>query len=155
MTVSLPNRFVFGVQPLTATELFKGADMSVFADQKFFMDVSGQMPSREAEKLYYNLILEEFTELADAWNADDRVEIIDACIDLIYVITGLMHAMKLQPQEFWDEVQRSNMSKFFKEQNGSYTCLRRGDGKILKPPSYSPPNLKKVYDKQCGADSGN
>lgn len=127
--------------------------MSVFADQKLFMDVSGQEPSRENEKLYYNLVLEEFTELADAWNADDRVEVVDACIDLIYVISGLMHSMGLNPQPFWNEVQRSNMSKFFQEPNGSYTCLRREDGKILKPKTYSPPDLKRIYQEQCGKEN--
>jgi predicted HAD superfamily Cof-like phosphohydrolase len=136
--------------------VLKGNMTNIFSDQKFFMEVSGQEPSRENEKLYYNLVLEELNELADAWNKNDRVEIADACMDMIYVLSGLMHSMGLSPQEFWNEVQRSNMSKFFIEPDGSYTCLRREDGKILKPKTFSPPDLHSIYAKQCGpASSGN
>jgi predicted HAD superfamily Cof-like phosphohydrolase len=123
---------------------------NIFDDQKLFMDVCGQGKSSSNELLYYNLIKEEVGELIAAWEVNDRVEIADACIDILYVTIGMMHSMGLNPQPFWDEVQRSNMSKFFLEPNGSYTCLRRTDGKILKPDTYSPPDLETIYKEQCG-----
>jgi predicted HAD superfamily Cof-like phosphohydrolase len=124
--------------------------MSVFTDQKLFMDTCGQEPSSANELLYYNLIKEEVGELIAAWEVNDRVEIVDALMDIMYVTIGMAHSMGLNPQPFWDEVQRSNMSKFFLEPTGYYTCLRRPDGKILKPDTYSPPNLEPIYKEQCG-----
>ena len=41
-------------------------------------------------------------------------------------------------QALWDEVYRSNSSKI---DPTTRTVLKRPDGKILKPASYSPPNL--------------
>ncbi len=143
--------------------------MSIFTQQKKFMTVCGQEPSANNEFLYYNLIKEEVGELIEAWDANDRVEIVDACIDIIYVVTGLMHSMGLNPQPFWDEVQRSNMSKFLVEAcvfcgtKGCDECdgrgeffkvLRREDGKILKGPRYSPPDLARIYMEQCGSREG-
>jgi phosphoribosyl-ATP pyrophosphohydrolase len=137
--------------------------MSIFAQQKKFMTVCGQEPSASNEFLYYKLIKEEVAELVEAWDANDRVEIVDACIDIIYVVTGLMHSMGLNPQPFWDEVQRSNMSKFLIEacvfcgakgcdecdgQGVFFKVMRREDGKILKGPNYSPPDLCRIYKEQ-------
>jgi len=126
--------------------------MSLFDDQKKFMDITGQLPSTSNEHLYYNLVKEEVGELMEAWEKSDRVEIVDACIDIIYVVSGLMHSMGLKPQAFWDEVQRSNMSKFVLE-DGAYKVLRREDGKILKGPTYSPPDLASIYEKQVATDA--
>lgn len=125
--------------------------MTIFTDQKLFMDVCGQHPESKNELLYYNLIKEEMGELIDAWQSDNRVEMVDACIDIIYVVCGLMHSMGLDPQPFWDEVQRSNMSKFTKKPDGGYEVLRREDGKILKPSTYSAPDLASIYKEQTGA----
>lgn len=130
--------------------------MSVFKDQKLFMDVTGQKPSVENSDLYMKLIWEEYEETLEAYNAMDgspesKAEVIDGAIDLIYVATGLIHAMGFDPQPFWDEVQASNMSKFDRLPDGSYVVQRRGDGKILKGPNYFPPNLLKIVNEQSGA----
>ncbi len=130
--------------------------MSVFEDQRLFMNVSGQKAGTGSANLYRDLITEEFIELQEAWGKykNDRTscahtaEVADACMDMIYVISGLMHSMGLEPQEFWDEVQRSNMSKFSQLADGSYSVTRRDDGKILKPATYSPPNLTSIVLRQ-------
>ncbi len=130
--------------------------MSVFEDQRLFMNVSGQKSGSGGANLYRDLITEEFIELQEAWGKykNDRAscahvaEVADACMDMIYVISGLMHSMGLDPQAFWDEVQRSNMSKFSQLADGSYSVTRRDDGKILKPATYSPPNLTSIVLQQ-------
>jgi hypothetical protein len=167
--------------------------MTVFADQKLFMDICGQKPSLEMADLYRKLVTEEYSEFMEAWyglvsedvlTGDDfkdypeRVsEVIDACMDIIYVTIGMTHALGLNPQPFWDEVQRSNMSKFTKHEcqvcdgigsvsettdiglaekecpecNGRgyfYTVTRREDGKILKPESFSKPNLLSIVKSE-------
>lgn len=135
--------------------------MSVFTDQKLFMDVTGQKPSKETVNLYLRLIDEEFKETRYAWRKwnDDpkderwKAEMVDGCIDLIYVAIGMIHALGLDPQPFWDEVQRSNMSKFDKGPNGEYIVNRRVDGKILKGPNYFKPDLLRIVHEQSGTGS--
>ncbi|CAB5220251.1 NTP pyrophosphohydrolase, DR2231-like [uncultured Caudovirales phage] len=139
--------------------------MSIFADQKLFMKITGQRASEEMVTLYRDLIAEEFEELDEAYGKNDNVEMADACIDIIYVTIGMLHAMGLDPKPLWDEVQRSNMSKFLIEPcvfcgtkgcdhcNGEgefYKVMRREDGKILKGPKYSPPDLKSIVERQLG-----
>lgn len=136
--------------------------MSIFNDQKLFMNITGQRPSEDMVKLYRDLIEEEFDELNEAYGKNDTVEMADACIDILYVTIGMLHAMGLDPQLLWDEVQRSNMSKFLIEPcvfcgtkgcdhcNGEgefYKVLRREDGKILKGPKYSPPDLRSIVNQ--------
>ena len=88
--------------------------------------------------LYMKLIDEEFNELVDAIFNKDMVEIADACADLKWVIEGLEHTLQIPQQLVWDEVARSNLSKI--SETGQ--VLKRPDGKVMKPETFSPPNLK-------------
>ena len=91
--------------------------------------------------LYFDLVREEFYELSYAFKKFDMVETADACADLIWVIEGLCHSLGIPLQKVWDEVARSNMSKTV---DGK--LLKREDGKVLKPDTYSPPNIKTIID---------
>ena len=113
---------------------------NVIGPVKRLMEASGQkFPDQSTMELYGGLILEELDELADAVEAGDEVEQFDACLDIIWVLTGFMIAKGWFIQAGWDEVARSNLSKI---DPVSGVCIKREDGKILKPPSYSPPNLE-------------
>ena len=68
---------------------------------------------------------------------ENLIEIADALTDLLYVVYGAGHAYGIDLDACFDEVQRSNMSKL--DENGK--AIKREDGKILKGPNYSPPNL--------------
>lgn len=95
-----------------------------------------QLKEVEAEApLYWSLIKEEFDELSDA---SIRVEELDACMDLIWVILGYCHARGYNVEGAWNEVARSNMSKI---DPVSGKVIKREDGKILKPATFSQPNL--------------
>jgi len=89
------------------------------------------------------LILEETRELDDALEARDPVAVLDALTDLQYVLDGAY--LSLGFHRFKDaasaEVHRSNMSKL---DDGA--PVLREDGKILKGPDYSPPNLGKILN---------
>lgn len=113
-------------------------------DVKKFMDACDQkeMGFGSQSSLYYQLIVEEFEELKTAFENKDVVEIADACADLKWVIEGLEHSLNLPQQKIWDEVARSNLSKI--SANGK--VLKREDGKVLKPNTYSPPNIKLVLE---------
>lgn len=82
------------------------------------------------------LVREEFGELEEAVAAGNAVAALDAICDEIYVLIGLALKMGFDLEGAFAEVHRSNMTKLTDGR-----LLTRPDGKILKPPSYSPPEL--------------
>lgn len=114
---------------------------NIFKDQEKFMVASDQTVDKYNEDqytLYLNLIKEEFEELQEAVKDNDRVEQLDALLDMIVVIAGAIHSAGFDGEGGWDEVIRSNMSKVDPETG---KVLKREDGKVLKPVTFSPPDL--------------
>lgn len=87
-------------------------------------------------ELRLNLISEEFSELREALFRRDVVEVADALADLLYVVIGSALQWGIPLERVFAEVHRSNMTK---EGGG-----KRNDGKILKGPDYSPPDIAAV-----------
>ena len=138
---------------------------------KEFMVKAGQecpkrasVPPPEVRALRVRLIAEELAELCDAFGVSlvlescpgrppiitvsvhdsvypEIVAAYDAVLDLEVVTTGTAVAMGVDTEPGWQEVHRSNMSKFI---DGT----KRADGKWVKGPSYSPANLKPIVDAQ-------
>jgi predicted HAD superfamily Cof-like phosphohydrolase len=102
-----------------------------------------ELPDEGTKALRIRLIEEEFREFREALQDGDLIEAADAIADLLYVTVGAGVAMGLDLEMIWDEVQRSNMAKF---PNG--IARRRGDGKILKPDGWTPPNIAGVIREQ-------
>ncbi len=87
------------------------------------------------------LIDEEYLEeFKPAMEAGDIVEMADALTDILYVVYGAGVAFGIPLDECFAEVHRSNMSKAGPDGRP----MRREDGKILKGPNYSPPDLESV-----------
>lgn len=101
--------------------------------------------------LRYNLGKEELDEYIYANEMDDPIEIADALTDQLYILLGTIvaHGMQDIIEDCFDEIHRSNMSKLGVDGNPIY----RGDGKILKGPNYTKPNLGKIVDKAWAADA--
>jgi predicted HAD superfamily Cof-like phosphohydrolase len=121
--------------------------MTNFKDVGTFMETFGQevktkpeFPDDETVSLRIELIAEELNELFDACEQKDIVEVADALTDILYVTYGAGHAFGIDLDECFTEVQRSNMSKLGENNKPIY----RDDGKILKGPNYSEPDLKSV-----------
>lgn len=119
----------------------------VFLDVAYFLNACGQTYPKapdpnvsELAELYKKLIKEEVDEFWEAEAAGNDAEQLDACFDMIWVIVGYMYARGWNPSLAWDEGSMSNLSKIDKETG---KVLRREDGKILKPESWTPPNFKK------------
>ena len=91
--------------------------------------------------LRYRLGKEELVEYLDACNQDNLIEVTDALADQLYILLGTMiaHGMQNVIEDVFDEVHRSNMSKLGADGKPIY----RDDGKVLKGPNFSPPNLEK------------
>lgn len=116
-------------------------------DQKKFMQACSQTTDVFNEKqfaLYLNLIKEETKELAEAEKINDKVEILDALIDIIVVSCGALHSLGVDADGAWKEVMRSN---FDKVDPRSGRVKKRDDGKILKPDNWEPPRLKNFVEK--------
>lgn len=94
-------------------------------------------------KLRRDILAEEYQEYLDGEEANDLVEIADALIDVIYIAYGTGVAYGLPMDELFNEVHRSNMSKLGEDGKPVY----REDGKVLKGPNYSPPDLAAIIEK--------
>lgn len=103
-----------------------------------------QLPTFERQMLREDLIEEELWELREAWSEGDVVAYADAVADLLYVVYGTADEAGIDVDAVFAEVHRSNMTKV--RDNGK--VLRREDGKILKPDTYSPPDVESVLDAQ-------
>ena len=91
-----------------------------------------------------SLLAEELEEYAEACEAGDLVEVADALADQLYILLGTMHVhgMADKMEEIFDEVQRSNMSKLGTDGKP----VLRADGKILKGPDFTEPDIKSILD---------
>ena len=119
--------------------------MSNFDDVKNFMNIYEQevktkpsFPSEKIVQLRYNLIKEELDELSAAIKDEDIVEVADALTDLLYVVYGAGHSFGIDLDKCFAEVQRSNLSKL----NIDGKPIYNENGKVMKGPNYSKPNLK-------------
>jgi predicted HAD superfamily Cof-like phosphohydrolase len=92
--------------------------------------------------LQHELMKEENDEYLDAIMDNNIIGVADALGDQLYILLGtiLKHGMQYVISDVFDEIHRSNMSKIPVEGKAVY----REDGKILKPSTYSKPNLKPI-----------
>lgn len=102
----------------------------------------GDNNHKQAE-LYIKLVEEEYDELGDARAANDSVEELDACCDLIWVTIGYALSRGWDISGAFNEVARSNMSKI---DPNTGKVIKRDDGKVLKPVTFSSPELKKFLN---------
>ena len=112
-----------------------------FRDQEKFMRACDQSVGEFNEKqfaLYTNLIIEEQQELLEATLSDDRVEQLDALIDILVVTVGASHSMGADAEGAWKEVMMTNFAKIGEDGK----VRKREDGKVLKPIGWTPPDLK-------------
>lgn len=121
-------------------------------------------------------ILDQIGVVLDPNSTPDFVEYVDGCIDQLVVTYGALNAAGVKAQPTWDEVQRSNMSKAWPHcsvcdavlikdagaelihpeapsaHQGDWKPIlrihKRPDGKVIKSPTYSPADLKRVIDEQ-------
>lgn len=119
-------------------------------------------------------VVEEAKEIQDGANAGDVQEMLDGHLDTRFVndqIGVYLEALGIDLSKAWEEVCRSNNSKFstdlemlaassrkFSSEGvqvkivespikGTYVLKRVSDGKIMKPLCFSEPNLRKFIPK--------
>ena len=118
-----------------------------FRDQEKFMRACDQSVddfNEDQFNLYVSLIDEEVRELYDAITAHNKVETVDALIDILVVTVGALHSMGADAEGAWKEVMRTNFAKIDKETG---KVRKREDGKVLKPVGWTPPELAPYLKK--------
>jgi predicted HAD superfamily Cof-like phosphohydrolase len=116
--------------------------MNPFRDQEKFMRACDQTVGSFNEfqyAMYVKLIDEEHQELLEATLSDDRVEQLDALIDILVVTIGAIHSMGADAEGAWKEVMMTNFAKIDRDTG---KVRKREDGKVLKPSGWVTPNLK-------------
>lgn len=130
-----------------------------------------QIPPQNRTELRVSLIAEELSELEEAIEAQDIVEVADALCDIQYVLAGAILEFGLGGKfvELFNEVQRSNMSKaciteeeakatvahyeakgfpcHYEQDGDKFLVFRTADRKTLKSVNYSPADLKSIIEK--------
>ena len=123
--------------------------MSNFNKVRTFMETFGQDVKTEpsfntdkVNKLRFDLIKEELDELKEAMKNRDLLEVADALTDILYVTYGAGHALGIDLDKCFEEVQSSNMSKLGEDGNPIYN----ESGKVMKGPKYFKPDLAKFIN---------
>jgi predicted HAD superfamily Cof-like phosphohydrolase len=129
---------------------------------------------------------EDELEVTEGTEEPSLIEYADACGDQLVVTHGALNAAGIKVEPLWNEIQRSNASKFwahcsicdeiltvengdhfhgpdsshasnsFHDPSSSHACgwsvvlktHKRADGKVQKPPTWSPPDIEKVLSDQ-------
>jgi predicted HAD superfamily Cof-like phosphohydrolase len=121
--------------------------MNPFRDQEKFMRACDQTVdglNQNQFNMYLKLIEEETRELAVAIDNNDKIETLDALIDILVVTIGAIHSMGADGEGAWKEVMATNFAKIDRETG---KVRKREDGKVLKPIGWVPPELAPFVSK--------
>ena len=109
-----------------------------FADIERFGSACDQEPNEANYKMYLDLIREETDELEEAIIDNDKVEQLDALVDILVVTMGAIRAAGWDGEGAWKEVKDTNFAKIDPDTG---KVRKREDGKVLKPEGWKAPEL--------------
>ena len=109
-----------------------------FKDIERFGKACDQPASEANYKMYLSLIDEEVGELVEAVAANDKVEQLDALVDILVVTMGAIRAAGWDGEGAWKEVMDTNFAKIDPDTG---KVRKRDDGKVLKPEGWKAPEL--------------
>ena len=121
--------------------LSKVAEFQIATDQTVNQNPS--LISTKEANLRYELMAEENKEYFAACINKDKVEILDACVDMLYILAGTINSNGLQEliEHGFNLVHANNMTKV----GSDGKVLRDPNGKILKPEGFKPVDLKQLF----------
>lgn len=111
--------------------------------QEGFMLKSSEEDYVKAAKLRNSLLYEEVEELEAALQQKDTVEILDAGVDILYIVLGTMHEAGVLDKfsKAWDLIHTNNMTKLGEDGK----VQKNENGKVIKPDNYKPVDLKILF----------
>lgn len=84
----------------------------------------------------------KFDDLVESMSHEQRVEALDADIDLAVVALGGACALGAEVEMAANEVMSSNLSKCIEDEDGNPYMAKDENGKVIKSKNYFAPNLK-------------
>jgi predicted HAD superfamily Cof-like phosphohydrolase len=114
-----------------------------FNDIERFGSACDQPPSEANYKMYLDLIREETDELEEAIQDNDKVEQLDALVDILVVTMGAIRAAGWDGEAAWKEVMDTNFAKIDPDTGKVH---KREDGKVLKPEGWEAPQLSQFVN---------
>ena len=117
---------------------------NMYFDVATFIAACEQEKNEANRNLYQKLIVEEFWEFMDGYKTGDKIEELDACMDMIWVILGYCHMRGFDVHGAWHEVARSNLDKIDKHTG---KVIKNESGKVMKPDGWIAPQLEKYLAK--------
>jgi predicted HAD superfamily Cof-like phosphohydrolase len=115
-----------------------------FNDVDMFATACDQPASEANYNMYLDLIDEEYIELQKALRTHDKVEQLDALVDILVVTIGAIRAAGWDGEAAWKEVMNTNFAKI---DPTTSKVIKREDGKVLKPVGWKAPQLSQFIDK--------
>ena len=115
-----------------------------FKDVNTFGAACDQPANPENYEMYLDLIDEEYIELQKALRTHDKVEQLDALVDILVVTIGAIRAAGWDGEAAWKEVMNTNFAKIDPDTG---KVIKREDGKVLKPEGWQAPQLSQFIDK--------
>ena len=116
-----------------------------FKDVAKFHTACDQEPNLSNYDMYLSLIEEEYEELCEAIRDNDKVEQLDALIDILVVTIGAIRTGGFDGEGAWKEVMDTNFAKIDPETG---KVRKREDGKVLKPEGWKAPELAPFIGKK-------
>jgi predicted HAD superfamily Cof-like phosphohydrolase len=116
-----------------AMETITALGVDVMVDQR-----TGQQGPAPLSDGAYQLVL-------NPRRSPNMLEIADGCADISVVTIGTLSACGIADKPLLEEVDSANLRKF------GPGSKRREDGKWLKPPDWTPPDIAGVLSRQGGA----
>lgn len=103
----------------------------------------GNFPGEFDWKLEIEMLEEEFNETKMAISSNDKVEIVDWAIDMVFVAIGTLYKLwvnKETIEKCFTSVCDSNFSKL--------PFTKTVDGKVKKWPLFQRPNIEEILDEE-------
>lgn len=140
----MPARII----PLTKGDFHLNEQQRMVLD---FQNVMGQtingrptVPSDEDVSLRKRLVREEDDEFSQASDQRDAQSVAHELSDILYVVYGAANTWGIDLEPVFAEIHRANMTKVWPDG----TVRKREDGKILKPPGWTPADISHIMASQ-------
>lgn len=124
----------------------KSYDDVVSFHQKFDVNPSEDrphFPPPDVIDYRVRFLQEELNEFQTSYEQNDMPGMVDALIDLLYVLNGTAYLMGISPlcwRECWDEVQRANMTKVRATSAADPRSKRKHSLDVVKPEGWVGPD---------------
>lgn len=110
---------------------------SMFQDVARWDDETGPEPTLELRRTCMD---EEWGEWIEALAEGERDHIAKEGCDVVWTVLAMMKGYGIPVDSVWQEIVRSNRAKI----DPDVGVVRRNDGKIIKPPGWTPPDVKGI-----------